>query len=235
MSVVFWDFDGTLAHSVALWPRCGYEALKDTDESMLMDFEDFKKQLLYGGNGFPWHCYDEDHSGHTGENFWKYLNAWYAECYIHFGVPEDIAINAAEKVREKLVNAENYGLYDDVVKSLAETKAMGHTNALLSNNYPELPEVMKGLGILEYFDGLVISGIEGYDKPRSELFDIAKSRFPSDSYYMVGDNPVADMLGGRNAGMTAILVHNGVHENADYCFDDLYSVVKLLKGIQTAK
>lgn len=230
MSTVFWDFDGTLAHSVSLWPRCGYEALKETDPACIVDFDEFRNLLLCSGKGFQWNCPDEDHTGHTGGNFWKYMNSWYAECFKHFGVPEDTARAAAEKVRGKLVRAENYALYDDVIKALSEVRAMGHTNALLSNNYPELPRVMAGLGIAEYFAGYVISGIEGYDKPRRELFEIAKSRFPSDRYYMVGDNPVADMLGGKNAGMTAILVHSGFSENADHCFEDLYSVVELLKS-----
>ncbi|MBR5135046.1 MAG: HAD hydrolase-like protein, partial [Clostridia bacterium] len=67
----------------------------------------------------------------------------------------------------------------------------------------------------------IISALEGYDKPRSELFSLAKQRFPAARYYMVGDNPIADIDGGNAADMTTILVHTEAYTNADYCFDTL--------------
>ena len=230
MSVVFWDFDGTLADSVSLWPRSGYEALRLTDESALPDFMEFKKLLLYGeGCRFPWRSPEADHTRHANENFWPWMNGWYAECYMRLGVNRHTAEAAAGKVAGILARAENYTLYPDVIKTLSAVRAMGHTNSMISNNYPELPDVMRDLGILEYIEQPTVSGREGYDKPRRELFDIAKARFPGEKYYMVGDNPIADAQGGRAAGMTSILVHAPASENADYCFDDLWSVAELLR------
>ena len=43
---------------------------------------------------------------------------------------------------------------------------------------------------------------------------------------MIGDSVNADIIGGNNAGMTTILVHNGFNKNANYCFDDLHSIIK---------
>lgn len=230
MSVVFWDFDGTLADSVSLWARSGYEALRLTDENALMDFMEFKRLLLYGeGCRFPWRTPDSDHTRHAGENFWTWMNGWYAECYMRFGVGYQTAAAAAEKVAGILTRAENYTLYPDAAKTLAAVREMGHINSMISNNYPELPRVLEELGILGYIESPVVSGREGYDKPRRELFETAKARFPGETYIMVGDNPAADMLGARNAGMTAILVHAPASENADYCFDDLWSVAELLR------
>lgn len=231
MAVIFWDFDGTLAHSVSLWPRCAYEALAAEYAGGLPDFAEYKRQFLHGeGAAFPWRCWENDHTGHTWENFWPYMNEWFAECNMYFGIPRDIAERAAGNVRGRLVRAENYALYEDVIPTLKALKEMGHTNSMISNNYPELTQVMAGLGILEYIENPTISGREGYDKPRRELYDIAKSRFPGQKYYMVGDNPVADIQGSKQAGMTAILVHNGACAEADYCLDALAPITDILKS-----
>ena len=230
MAVIFWDFDGTLAHSRSLWPRCGYEALAAEWDGAMPEFDVYKQQFLHGeGAAFPWRCWEKDHTGHANENFWPYMNEWFAECAMYFGAPRDVAGKAARNVAPRLVRAENYTLYDDVISTLAALQKMGHKNSMISNNYPELVQVMDGLGILKYIENPTISGREGYDKPRKELFDIAKSRFPGEKYYMVGDNPVADIQGGKCAGMTTILVHNGTSPDADHCLDALSPIIGIVK------
>ena len=129
-----------------------------------------------------------------------------------------------------MINADNYTLYDDVSPVLKTLRDMGHINSMISNNYPELPDVMAGLGIPDYIENPVISGREGYDKPRRELFEKAKSRFPGEKYYMVGDNPEADIHGGKMAGMTAIYVHNGTCSEADYCLDKLMPITEIINN-----
>lgn len=49
--------------------------------------------------------------------------------------------------------------------------------------------------------------------------------------YMIGDNPVADIQGGKGAGMKTILVHNNV--SAEFCKDNmicenLIDVIKII-------
>jgi len=225
MAVIFWDFDGTLAHSEALWPRCGYEALQEVYDGRMPEFEAYKHQFLFGeGAAFPWRCWEKDHTGHANENFWPYMNRWFAKCAEVFGVPADGA------ARGRLVRAENYALYEDVLPVLTALRDMGHTNSMVSNNYPELTEVMSGLGILELIAQPVISGRVGYDKPRREIYEIAKARFPGEKYFMVGDNPEADIRGGRAAGMTAIYVHSGECAEADHCLDTLLPIIDIVKN-----
>ena len=84
------------------------------------------------------------------------------------------------------------------------------------------------LDIYDLFDDFVISAVEGYDKPRKEIFEIAKNLYPNaDAYYMVGDSVNADIIGGNNADITTILVHKGYDEQANYCFDVLKDIVDL--------
>ena len=94
--------------------------------------------------------------------------------YIGLGIDKVSAVNAASLVRKIIKNIENYTLYPDAASTLEALKAKGHKNIILSNNYPDLIEVIEKLGLIKYFDAVIVSAVEGYDKPRAELFDIAK-------------------------------------------------------------
>ena len=60
-------------------------------------------------------------------------------------------------------------------------------------------------------DGILVSEKEGIRKPDAEIFWRAASRLslkPEDCLF-VGDNPIADVLGAHDAGMSTIWVPNG--------------------------
>ena len=225
MTVLFWDFDGTLVVHTHLWADCLFRALKETLPDSPVTYDMIRSCLSHG---FTWHTPEEDYTGIRGEKWWEHMNRHFYQSYLKCSVPEKEAKLAAEKIRGLIKLKENYFLFDDALKTLEAVKKLGYTNVILSNNYPDMDEVVDALGLTKYFDGMIVSAVEGYDKPRPELFEIAKSRFPAEKYYMIGDNPKADILGGKNAGMTTILVHKDPVEDADYCFPDLYSIVRLL-------
>ena len=89
--------------------------------------------------------------------------------------------------------------------------------------------MVENLNLLHYFDNVIVSSVEGYDKPRNELFEIAKSIYPKSKYYMIGDSMNSDIVGGHNAGMTTVLVHNGYSEKADYCFENVREVLSVFQ------
>ena len=47
--------------------------------------------------------------------------------------------------------------------------------------------------------------------------------------YMIGDNPVADIGGGKAAGLKTVFVHNGYIPGADYCVDRLEEILDIIK------
>lgn len=222
-TVVFWDFDGTLVYSRHLWSSSVYAALKETEAETAVSFGDVRKHMAYG---FTWHTPDRDYRSLTGEKWWEFMNAHIFNSYIGLGVDKDIAACAAEKVRGILKKKENYTVYEDAVETLLRTLCV--KNVILSNNYPDLKEVTDKLELTKYFDGMIVSADYGYDKPRRELFDIAKAQYPNAKYYMVGDSVQADILGGKEAGMTTILVHKGFDTAADYCLADLGDIVTIV-------
>lgn len=225
MSVIFWDFDGTLVHSNSLWSTTVFNSLKYVVPDTDIKFADIRKCMA---TGFTWHNPEKDYSDLVGDKWWQFMNNKICHDYMSLGVEEKDAVNAASLVRNNIKRAENYTLYSDAVTTLEKSIEKGNKNILLSNNYPDLIVVLSKLNIKTLFDSIVVSAEYGYDKPRRELFDIAKSLCPDEEYIMVGDNVKADIIGGNDAGIRTVLVHNGYNKNADFCCENLIDVFKFI-------
>ncbi len=225
MSVFCWDFDGTLAYCNHLWSGSVSRALNETVSGHTVTFQDIRR---CNTSGFTWHTPDEDFTDLVGEKWWEFMNAHFFRSFVSLGIDEKQAKIASEKVKDIIMLPSNYNLFDDAVAVLEKAKEKGHTNIILSNNYPELEDITDALGITKFFDKLIVSGLVGYDKPRKEIFDIVKSFYPDEDFVMIGDNPVADIIGGKAAGMTTVLVHKGYDKNADYCFDNLLDICSIM-------
>lgn len=219
MKAICWDFDGTLVHSHCLWSGSIWRALKETVPNTAITLDDVEP---YTATGFTWYTPENDYSDLTGERWWDYMNGYFENIYLSLGLEGKTAKKASQKVRSFIKDKENYHLYDDTIAVLEWVKKRGFQNILLSNNYPDLCDVLSELGLIQYFDAFVISAQIGYDKPRKEIFDHAKKLLPDiEQYYMVGDSVSSDIKGGKDAGMTTVLVHKPFHEMADYCFSSL--------------
>ena len=88
----------------------------------------------------------------------------------------------------------------------------------------------EALELAGFLQDIVVSANVGYEKPRTELFHhaLALAGNPT-NVYMVGDNPVADVIGGRAAGMTTILVHQENLAKPDFHCRELAEIPALLK------
>ncbi len=225
MKVFCWDFHGTLTHPDPLWKGCMFDILKEAVPGCTDELCQSVREGLWGK--YPWDMPQRDDASLRGEAWWACMEQGLFESCAACGIPPVFAERAARAFRPTIKQLARYTLYEDAVSTLQALKARGAKNVLLSNNYPDLDEVMAGLGLTPYFDAMVISGQVGYNKPRREIFELAKQKYPGAEYFMIGDNPTADVLGGRESGMTTVLVHRGFCEDADYCFDDLKSILSL--------
>lgn len=226
MKIFCWDFDGTLTISNPLWTGCMLDALKiiepNTDDSF---FHIIRPYMAFG---FPWHTAERNYSQYTGDKWWELMEKHFQTSYIECGISSNIAENAAKIIRLIITQKSRYTLYDDSVTTLDSLYKLGVKNILVSNNYPELRDVMKTLDIEKYFEDIVISADVGYNKPNKAIFDIAKLKYPNADFYMIGDSISADIIGGKQNGMTTVLVHKGFSEEADYCFNDLSLIIELI-------
>ncbi len=223
MKVFCWDFHGTLTHPDPLWRDCTFDVLRAVVPNCTDALCEAVREGLKGK--YPW---DAPERPLRGEAWWARMEqGLFASC-VGCGISPALAGEAAKLFRPTIKQLSRYTLYADAIPTLREVRARGAKNVLLSNNYPDLGEVADRLGLVPWFDGMVVSGQVGFNKPCAEIFEIAKQTFPGAEYFMIGDNPVADVLGGKQSGMTTILVHSGFCADADYCFDDLKSVLTLV-------
>lgn len=70
MSVVFWDFDGTLVYSNSLWSNSVYSALKKTVPDTDIEFSEIRKCMA---TGFTWHTPNNDYTNLAGERWWHFM------------------------------------------------------------------------------------------------------------------------------------------------------------------
>jgi putative hydrolase of the HAD superfamily len=87
----------------------------------------------------------------------------------------------------------------DVLSALAGRFRLG----VVSNFDSRLRRILPQLGIAEFFEELVISSDVGADKPSPHIFEEALRRFAvrPDEVMHVGDDPLADWSGARDAGL----------------------------------
>lgn len=224
--VLFWDFDGTLAHSKSLWANSMHSALLQSHPKTTVTVWDIKSYL---SSGFTWDTPYNDYQKLIGDKWWDFMFKHFAFIYTQLGIPKKTAIELSKKVQTIIKHIDNYTLFDDTIATLEACKNKGCKNVILSNNYPDLGEVIKGLNIDSYFDNYVISSQIGYDKPRRELFDYAKNLYTAeDDFIMIGDNVYADIDGGNAAGLTTILVHKDLPSNANYSFATLSQICDII-------
>ncbi len=109
----------------------------------------------------------------------------------------------------------------DLFPTLERLRAAGLRLGVVTNGQLSIQEnTIAGLGLTRSFDTIVISEAEGIRKPDPEIFLRALARLataPASAVY-VGDNPGADIVGAKAAGMRAIWMVNTYYrppQNAD--------------------
>ncbi|MDY6794279.1 MAG: HAD-IA family hydrolase [Actinomycetota bacterium] len=109
---------------------------------------------------------------------------------------------------EAFSDPSNYESYHDVVETLDELKRRGMRLGLISNFEDWLDDLLDRLGLKSYFEVVVISGREGFEKPHPVIFEIAleRGRVDSNLALHVGDSPISDLEGALNVGMQALLL-----------------------------
>lgn len=92
------------------------------------------------------------------------------------------------------------------------------------------------VGLLDYFDPIVISGDHGYRKPDRRLFQFALDRMgvAAENALYVGNDMHRDIFGAREAGMPTVMFESGQGTSAyldcvpDYRITDFRDLLKIL-------
>jgi putative hydrolase of the HAD superfamily len=98
---------------------------------------------------------------------------------------------------------------------------------IVSNFDRRLYRVLDELGILGYFEEVVISSEVGADKPSPKIFMEALSRFqvPAEEMLHVGDDEATDGVGAQAAGIQAVIV-----DGNERSFDQIFERIRECRG-----
>lgn len=200
---IFWDSDGTLIYGNESF---AFSLVKACEEvGCHINIDDSRKLMR---SICSWYVPEYDHSGRNGEEWWGDLLDKIGQ-FCRARNIEDERIAKIGELFRKYVIEYDYQTYDDALEVLQYFSEHGFKNYIISNNFPELGQVFKNLGLDKYISGYTTSASAGYEKPDINIYNQAMraAGYP-DVCYMIGDNPKTDYAGGLAAGMKPVLVHN---------------------------
>jgi len=188
------------------------DALCRVDPTITTTICDLRPHLA---SGFPWHTPEIVTQPITAQAWWSRLAPTIVAACAAAAVPPEVATAALNLLPEEFYRPEAWQLIDGAVTALERTRAAGYRNVILSNHAPELPHLVTQLGLDGYIERTITSAAVGAEKPNPALFQHAirlAGASPADCW-MVGDNPVADIQGARQAGLSAVLA-DGAYPDA---------------------
>ncbi len=201
---VFFDAGETLVHPHPTFPdlfsqilrREGFDVGPETIRDRIhVVFDRFRKAAK---NNELWTTTPE-----KSRRFWHDV---YGIFFRETGIPDSDGL--IDTVYREFTDVANYSLFDDVVPVLGKLRDAGLKLGVVSNFEEWLERLLDQLGVTEFFEVRVISGVEGLEKPDIRIFELAMERAnvtPERSAY-VGDNPEFDVDPAAAAGMFPVLL-----------------------------
>lgn len=161
-------------------------------------------------------------------------------CFDRFRKQFGLSQPADRLVREFVSRLpEHYQLLPGTAPTLKRLRLQGWSLGVVTNGPAALQRgKVEWLALEELVDTVVISGEESVAKPDPEIFALAVKRLggEAESGWMIGDNPVADIGGARQAGLRSIWLRRGrrwdhAHGPVDLQADTLTEALALLPAL----
>lgn len=139
--------------------------------------------------------------------FWHRLTERWAH---EMGFPVAAVEPMLSIAEEKLFGDDSqvFSLYDDVVPCLQTLKQAGVRMGVVSNWDISLHKTLRRFALTQYFEVVVASMEEGYEKPDERIFQVALDGLgiAAGECVHVGDNPVDDLMGAKRVGMRGYVI-----------------------------
>lgn len=162
----------------------------------------------------------------------KFWGTVYTRAFEEIGVADDGTL--VDALYSRFTNFDSYRLFPDVLPTLHELRGEGIRLGVISNFESWLKDMLEHWEIHGLFEVVVISGIEGVEKPDPKIFETALERMQvsAESSAYVGDHPEIDISGSEAVGMRGILVdRKGRHpDHAGPRIEDLTGLKEVLDG-----
>jgi putative hydrolase of the HAD superfamily len=229
---VIWDFDETVARRAGRWSDTLLEVMNLEAPGHAWTASSFVPGLT---SGFPWHDWQRPHPELSDpDRWWEALRPVLRRALELAGVSHPVAEAASKRFRAEYLRLDRWSVFSDTEAALDRLGQAGWRHAILSNHCPELPELVRGLGLGDYFDIVLTSAAIGFEKPHPEAFACALRELGHpETVYMVGDSAEADIAGARRAGIPGVLVRRPA-PGFD-CAPDLVTAAEMIELESTAE
>jgi len=159
-------------------------------------------------------------TGHHHEDGWNVL---VTELLVRAGVAADVAkrhLPALRRIHDDFYFWRKVPL--DLVAALQRARVHGLRLAIVSNSEGRLRYVLDRVGLLNYFELVIDSHLEGVQKPDPEIFRRALVRLgvSAERAVYAGDIPEVDVEGAERVGIRGVLI------DGDDCYASLTTVAR---------
>lgn len=123
-------------------------------------------------------------------------------------MPEDFAERVLDALRDAFKGRDAWVIYDDVVPTLEALKKAGVRLGVVSNWDTRLPTVLERLDLARFFESVIVSSVEGVEKPDPLIFERALASLDAraSTTIHVGDLPEIDQVGAEAAGIRGVVI-----------------------------
>lgn len=225
---ILWDFDGTLATRAGMWSGAMHQAIARHAPNNPVSLETIGSHLH---SGFPWHAPEHlhDHLSSSAALWWLALERLFHGVLGKLGYDEAVAREIAASVKTEYLDLRHWQLASGIHETMNELSQGGWRHVVVSNHVPELPDLIKELGIAMHFEKVFTSALVGAEKPNPIFFRRTLSGLEDyDEIWIVGDSLRADIHGGKAVGLNTILV-GSENPSADACAADIRGVPEILR------
>ncbi len=235
---VVFDLDHTLFDRYATLDEISYDLYKDFGDCLSADMtrEEVSRLMIEGDSLYVVEGWDKIYA-YLREKGMFALNA---DGSAAVSCEEYLSYMLDEKFPHHAV------AFDFTEPMLRELKAAGVKTGLLTNSGDEMGHMRQYgklgiLGITDLFDEIIVSSDAGIHKPDRRIFDLMteKMGIPAENMLYVGDNPINDVEGSKNAGYIPVWVRlrECVGERADceYSVSDVSELSVLIDKINSVE
>jgi putative hydrolase of the HAD superfamily len=201
---VFFDAGETLVHPHPTFPDLFSRVL--AREGYDVDTEMIRERIHVVSDRFAHAAETNELWTTTPERSRTFWHDVYGIFFRELGISD--ANGLIDIVYAEFTDLANYAVFEDVVPMLRRLRDAGLRLGIISNFEEWLERLLDQLGVRQYFDVRVISGVEGMEKPDPRIFELAMSRAGVDaaSSVYVGDSPKFDVEPAAALGMLPVLI-----------------------------
>lgn len=222
--VMLWDFDRTLAYRNDGWSATMAALARQAGHPL--ETEEVRPHLE---RAFPWERPEEDHRAYCEPAaWWRRMVNEIASAYSACGLNAALAERLAGQFRQAYLDLSQWHVYPDTIPALRALSEAGWVHVVCSNHVPELPELIKALGLATHLERVVSSALVGWEKPNPAIYRAAlEGLAPPEEAWMAGDSYKADVAGPAKLGIRTVLVRRE-HPDAQRQYPDLLALAQSL-------